>query len=231
MKKLLLAALLAFLTPYPALADSFQRGQISTAISTGTSTQAVNGVVGDCLSIVPAGASTPIFNLSCTGNVGVGGAYSPSVGGSTSYFPMNPTVYLANVGSGSVNDQPFYYTPTSFSVAGFTIGHIAVSCGVYNEADAISGQSPYNALDSTGLGGTTFTFGVINSTHSVNSPLILGQVVIPTSPQHGPFVTSGSAAVVTPYTVTPNTSLTLSMSGTDMSAAQQISQCVPLIGS
>ena len=117
--------------------------------------------------------------------------------------------------------QPYnditYYVP-----AGMVIGHINVTCPPFNPVDAAVGNSNYHTLDVNGLGGGTINFGIINGTYSGNSPLILGSVVIPDSPQAGPWVTSVTSAVSTPYAVLPGDALVLTVPSVSTTATQWV---------
>lgn len=229
MKKLLLAAILALLVPSSVLADSFQKGQVSPTTSTGTSTQLVNGVAGDCLSIKPAGASAPILNVSCTGNMGIAGTYSPAATGS-SYAPIYIAGTFPGIGQAPLANHAYTYGQ-SYIYPGFVIGHIAVSCANYTLTDATANNSTYATLGAGGLGGSTVTFAVVDNSNFFASPLVLGTVVIPSSPQAGPWVTSGVSTVATPYTVTTNTSILTQITATNTGAGTVVKSCVPTVGS
>ena len=103
----------------------------------------------------------------------------------------------------------------------------------YNAVDASANASHgygfYNILDSTGLGGATIKFGIANGTYSTASPLVLGTVVIPTSPQAGPWITSVTSAVGTPYTTLAGDAITLYISAMS-SATQKVYDCEGFVG-
>ena len=154
----------------------------------------------------PVASFTPLFNQ--------GSAVLPGIGGGGS---------LANT---------TYVCCSRFSTAplGMTIGHLNVSCAAYNAADAATGLGAYKALSAAGLGGATIHFGVANAANSALTPLNLGQVVIPTSPQAGPWVTAATGTVATPYTVAPGDMMVVTVSNTDTTTTQWASACVPYVG-
>lgn len=234
MKKLFLPLLLALvLSGTPALADSFQKGQISSGVSTGTSSQSVNGVVGDCLSIKPIGSDTPIFNLSCIGNLGIAGAYSPASGGSTSYIRLYDALGPTGQGDAPLSNvtYPQPYNHPGLIPKGMSIGHLSVVCLPYNTTDTGGSNTWYNPLDSTGLGGGTINFAVASSTYPITAPHVIGSVVLPSSPQGGPWVSAVTTALGSPYIVGQSDSIVTSVTSTSTTASQTLYSCTPFVGS
>jgi|SRR5665213_2171547 len=152
------------------------------------------------------------------------------------FFPDKLCIGTTTNCLNGINGVPFTLVPIGFNIAsnpfpssavaaiptGIILGHMNVSCISYNPADALASIGPYTPLDSSGLGGATITYGITNATFSRSSPLILGTLVLPTSPQAGPWVTSVNSPIGSPYTILPGDNLTLSV--TSVSPAAQVAQ-------
>lgn len=196
-------------------------------------------VVGTGAACASAGVQTITAgtNVTITGtgtnpiiNASGGGSGSPtyillSYNGNGSMYPLVASAIM-NQPYGQTNGQPTYGTPP----LGMVIGHVAVSCDAYNAADAAAGNVPYGPLDSNGLGGATINFAVTNATYSAASPLVLGSVVIPTSPQAGPYVVNGTSTVSSPYTVLGGDSVIIQVTGTSTVATQWLEGCNVEVG-
>jgi hypothetical protein len=118
-----------------------------------------------------------------------------------------------------------YGLPDLYAPVGNTIHNLNVTCSAFNATDA-GGTSNYNPLDANGLGGYTTDIAVVNASFSVSAPHLIGSVIIPTSPQAGPWVTSVTTAV-TPYNMLAGDSLTFRISSPDAIATQWVAQCSP----
>ena len=167
--------------------------------------------------------TNPIINA--TGGGG-GTSFVPLITGygGASFLPGNSTGVPGPLTAAPITNSN-QYSPALGSV----IGHIAVSCASYNATDAANGYDAYTPLNASGLGGGTINFFINNATYPYTAPLALGSVVIPTSPQAGPWVTSASTAVGTPYTVLSGDSIIMSVTAVS-SAAQKVTNCIPLVG-
>jgi hypothetical protein len=179
------------------------------------------------------GSGTPFIQITSFDNIASGGGIN-NIGSqnlvNVPYLASKP--YSENGTSGSW----FYNIPI-----GMTIGHLMVNCASYNAADVaqevLNGSisyapvvSQYTPLNAAGLGGGTVNFYIINATHSITSnPLLIGSVVLPTSPQAGPYITSASSVVSPSYTILQNDNMVLSVTSVS-SAAQTLLQCLPYIG-
>jgi hypothetical protein len=181
--------------------------------------------VGECVQ-TGAGGLLTTTGAACGGGGGGGGVALTGVtsgGVIGTFLPGIGPAALAVTNwlsvSAAVGDIP----------VGTTIGHINVSCSAYNSADVTAGNSPYSPLDANGLGGGTIDFGIQNATFSGAAPFNLGSVVIPDSPQAGPWVTSVTSAV-TPYTVLSGDSLVMTVPTISGTATQWVYDCTPMIG-
>lgn len=181
---------------------------------------------GECVQAGVAGA------LTSTGSACSGGG-----GGSINFIPLMQqgagTAGIPNLTNSPLQNLPYGGSSqniTSSAPVGMTIGHLNVACASFNAADAVSGHSQYAPLDANGLGGATVGFGVVNAANSIDTPLVIGTVVIPDSPQGGPWVTNVSSVVGSPYTVLAGDTLVLGVSGTSVTATQWATACFPMIG-
>jgi hypothetical protein len=139
--------------------------------------------------------------------------------------------YLPSINGGQLVATTWNGTTHSYGMipVGTSIGHLNVSCAAFNAADAAAGNSTYASLDINGLGGGTISFGIINSANPGTAPLSLGSVVIPQSPQAGPWVTSVTSSV-SPYSVLAGDSLQVLVSSVSGTATQWAAACIPMIG-
>jgi hypothetical protein len=134
-------------------------------------------------------------------------------------------------GAGNISDLPYTEGSLSQAPLGISIGHINVTCSAYTTANASAGYEAYSytPLDATGLGGGTINFAITNTTYPISAPLVLGSVIIPSSPQFGPWITAVTSSVATPYTILPGDNVIMSI--TDVaSTTQTVSGCMPYIG-
>jgi len=246
MKKIVAIALALALTPSVVAADqifnipfgqSFTNGIYLPTVSSGqclTTTGAMSQVVGTgsaCggVASVTAGTNVTITGTSANPIINASGG-----GGGASFFPIMfvgvtflPTP-LANLSYGNQNNS---YQIQEGIPAGMIIGHLNVACAAYNPTDAAASQNEYSPLDANGLGGATIGVAIVNGSHSVLSPNVIGSVVIPTSPQGGPWVTTVTSAVGTPYTIQAGDSIVADVTATSTSATQWASQCNLNVGS
>jgi hypothetical protein len=188
----------------------------------------------------PPGPQGPQGPLGPQGSMGPIG---PSGGSGIPMLPLlleNAGVLTSALFFGGPNGLALAVAPfngaTSIAPVGMVIGHIYVIGCTYNSADAsafgpaANGGGYYNPLDGHGLGGGTIQFGITNATHSGSSPLIIGSVVIPDSPQAGPWVTSGASTLSSPYTVLPGDNFVVTVTSVSATATQFVSCCIPFIG-
>lgn len=173
-------------------------------------------VSGKCIQTVSLGVLAPV---TC-----------PTPGSGGSGVPLTVVQPVGAVISALSNGDSGTYTGPGALPVGFVIGHVNVTGAAYNTTDATAGNIPYTPLNSDGLGGGTITFGIINATNFFASPLVLGTVVLPTSPQGGPWVTSVTSTVSSPYTVLPGDGLVTLTSSVDTTAAQWVSQIQAYVG-
>lgn len=212
------------------LGNSVALADVETDVYIGTSSGSVAGVVGACSAVHSNGA--PVTTVDCSGNVGVNSitcASSPC-GSGANLVPLSTanSPGIPGIGSGHLLNKAY----TGFTMTGplgMTVGHISVECASYNPTDA-GGNSQYNALTSTGLGGATVNFGIVNGTHSGTAPLALGSVVMPDSPQAGPWVTSVTTAVATPYTILAGDAFAVTVTNTSVGPLQWDTNCIPMVG-
>ena len=173
----------------------------------------------------PPGPRGPQGPSGSQGPQGPQGNVGPS-GSGVAFIP----VYLI---VGSLANAPYNGT-SQFLVGaaplGMNIGHLNVTGVAYNPVDAAASIGNYTSLDANGLGGATINFAIINGSNSLTSPLVIGSVVIPTSPTAGPWVTSVSSSVSSPYTILPEDSIVISITSTDTATSQWVSGCVAMIG-
>jgi len=171
--------------------------------------------------------------LQASGGANVIPTGSPCGGGQTfePIFSATNGYYFNAVGNGPLSpDGPYNGNQLFVVPVGITIGHINVACNAFNAADAAAFPgNPYSTLAADGLGGGTIDFGIVNATHSGTAPLNLGSVIIPTSPQAGPWVTSVTSAVGSPYTTQAGDGIVAIISAAD-ATAQVVSACVPQVG-
>jgi len=114
---------------------------------------------------------------------------------------------------------------------GLVIGHINETCQPYNPVDAAASHSPYPLLDSNGLRGATISIGIANGTFPGSAPFPLGTVVIPDSPQLGPWVTSVTSAIAIPYMVQAGDGIiqTITVTGNPLAVVSP-TNCLTFIG-
>lgn len=149
---------------------------------------------------------------------------------SSSGVPLTIVEPTGSTISALSNGNSTTYSGPGALPVGFVIGHINVTGAAYNTTDATAGNLPYTALNSDGLGGGTITFGIVNATNFFASPLVLGTVVLPTSPQGGPWVTSVTTTLGSPYTVLPGDGLVTLTNAVDGTAAQWVAQIQAYVG-
>ena len=224
---LFIGTLFSFL---PALAASITDTGLTVSSSVCTDTLA-NLTTQGCSS--GGGSGTPFIQITSFDNIASGGGIN-NIGSqnlvNVPYLASKP--YSENGTSGSW----FYNIPI-----GMTIGHLMVNCASYNAADVaqevLNGSinyapivSEYTPLNAAGLGGGTVNFYITNATHSVTSnPLLIGSVVLPTSPQAGPYITNVTSVVSSPYTVLSDDVIILNVTSAS-SATQKLEACMPYIG-
>jgi hypothetical protein len=222
---------------FTAKATSYTSGSANAHLRCSGSPDLPN-IVPPALSTAPAGSLFYAPSANTVGSLSIGSSgkvLTVASGQPVWAMPagvsplVSPLVYAGGLGP-MTNTPPsgndFFVMP-----AAGILGHLRVTCQVYNPTDAaVLGQSNYTSLNSAGLGGGTVTIGITNGTYSVLTPLVLGSVVMPTSPQAGPWVTSVTATVGTPYAVLPNDNLTWSISAVDGSAAQWDYGCLLYVG-
>lgn len=184
---------------------------------------AANLTSGQCVQVGSRGF------LNTTGSACASGGGGSGVG----FFPV-PSISngLAGIGFQSpiVNTGINDHQQAGAVPIGTVIGHINVTCASYNATDAGSGNGLYSPLDSNGLGGGSINFFIVNAAHPSTAPLSVGSVVLPTSPQAGPYVTSVTAAVGSPYTVLAGDSMEFSITSVSGVASQWDTSCVPFVG-
>jgi len=139
---------------------------------------------------------------------------------------------LPGFGSAQVN-APASWAAINGGVVGLPLGavisEINISCQDFNATDAAAGNSVYTPLSAAGLGGATFSFGIANGTFSGSAPFNLGSVVIPDSPQGGPWVTHSTSSI-TPYTVLAGDSLVVLVTAVSGTTTQWVGNCEVFIG-
>lgn len=259
MSKFLVVLLSLFLVlqASPCYADSYVELAPTFTTSYGVTSGSVSGVVGACASWKVTSGSA-LMNVNCSGDVGAhsfsgtaltasgltsgqcvqagtGGVLTTTgsacaSGGGSQFYTLTgggAQIGLPGIGGGKLSNQS-YTGSQLFAPIGFTVGHLFVSCAAYNASDA-GGNSPYNPLDSSGLGGATVHFGITNGTYTGESPLNLGTVVIPTSPQAGPWVTSVVASSSISYTVAAGDGFVVTVSSASTNAQTAIA-CTPGVG-
>jgi hypothetical protein len=166
-----------------------------------------------------------------------GSACGSGGGGSSPLIPAVGTSGALIQGNTNAPNQGLAVTTLGYQAESFysipigtTIGHLNVSCESYNAADAASGNVNYTSLDANGLGGGTIQFGITNGTYSIFTPFSIGSVIIPTSPQAGPWVTSVTSSAGTPYTILSGDNLVVTVSAIDNTATQWANLCNVFVG-
>lgn len=196
---------------------------VTGTLTVGTNIADVSLVSGQCLVANGGQIITSSGSATC-GGVTLTPVLNSGVSGTPSFLPGTGQGPIAVTTFAGINGT------VGLIPVGTVIGHINVSCADYNSTDATAGNSPYSPLSSTGLGGGTIQFGIADAAHSGTAPLSLGAVVIPDSPQAGPYAVASTASVGTPYTVLAGDSLVMIVSAVSGTAAQWVSACVPMIG-
>jgi hypothetical protein len=222
-----IVAFLALLVPLSwgvqvSAADNYTSLAPTVPVSVGTTATTVSGVAGSCLSFSENAASpltpTTLLNVDCAGNVGAAsfsaanlvsgqclqagtngqlvGVTCPSSGGGLYQAPQ-----AISPSSGTGTYHTYGGGGPAVLPVGMTIGHIYVTCQVYNGTDVTAGYSSYSTVlhAAQTFGGVAFTLAIINSANGYTTPNVLGTATIPTTTYPGPYTSSTSAAV-TSYT-------------------------------
>lgn len=236
MKKIAALALSLALIPSAAFADqifnipfgqSFQSGIYLPTVTSGqclTTTGAMSKVVGltcgtGIVQSVTAGTGVTITGTTANPIVNASGGTPFTVAFLPNNFGLSSTsTYLVNSTNGYRSVLP----------VGFSIGHAAITCATYNAADATAGNGPYNPLDASGLGGGTVSLAITNTSFPMTAPNVIGTIVLPTSPQAGPYVSSVSVAT-TAYTLGANDNLLFAVTSVSAST-NPLSMCAITAG-
>jgi len=184
-----------------------------------------------CLAPLPVMADNPHGQFSTVGNYAFTGyitainlnpVFMNKVGGTSALsFGFLSSAYNYEIETNqsllalATNPQPGFLA--LIGIKGFSI-----SCLPWNPSLVGAPGNPYNTPETNGVGGGTVT---IHEYKPTGAAVIVGTVVLPTSPHNGPYVNTATSVLHEPYAPTAGSVFDAQVTFADLVPSQAYQQC------